>query len=120
MEQNSGTGTRSGVLSLSISSRSAIHAAYMPFIKNGGFFIPMSRQYALGDEVFVLLQLMDDPTKLAVQGKVVWITPADAHGSKQQGIGIQFPADEGGSAVKIKIEQILGGSIASKRPTHTL
>lgn len=111
---------RAGVLSLNINSKSALYAAYMPFIKNGGFFIPTSKAYAPGDEVFMLLQLMDDPTRLAVKGKVVWITPPNAQNNKTQGVGVQFAADEGGQAVKIRIEQILANALGSSRPTHTL
>ncbi|MDQ7988631.1 MAG: PilZ domain-containing protein [Candidatus Dactylopiibacterium sp.] len=111
---------RTGVLSLNINSKTALYAAYMPFIRGGGLFIPTNKAYAPGDEVFMLLQLMDDPQKLAVKGKVVWFTPANAQNSKTQGVGVQFEPDEGGTAVKIRIEQILGGAIGSSRPTHTL
>ncbi|HEX5127681.1 MAG TPA: PilZ domain-containing protein, partial [Rhodocyclaceae bacterium] len=83
-------------------------------------FIPTPKTYAPGDEVFMLLQLMDDPAKLAVKGKVAWITPANAQNGKTQGIGIQFAPDEGGQGAKIKIEQVLGGALGSNRPTHTL
>ncbi|MDR1661510.1 MAG: pilus assembly protein PilZ, partial [Azoarcus sp.] len=41
---------RPSVLSLNISSKSALYAAYMPFLKNGGVFIPTTRKYSLGDE----------------------------------------------------------------------
>lgn len=118
--KHSSTSSRAGVLSLSINSKSALYAAYMPFIKNGGLFIPTTKKYSPGDEVFMLLQLMDDPAKFAVKGKVAWITPADAQNTKTQGVGVQFAADEGGQAAKIKIEQILGGTLSSNRPTHTL
>ena len=69
--------SRPSVMSLNINSRSALHAAYMPFIKNGGIFVPTNKTYAPGDEIFMLLQLMDDPAKLAVKGRVVWIDPAN-------------------------------------------
>ena len=72
---------RSSVLSLNINSKSALYAAYMGHLKNGGIFIPTSRAYQMGDEVFMLLSLMDDPTKLSVAGKVVWVTPAGAQNS---------------------------------------
>ena len=52
-----------------------LYAAYMPFIKNGGLFIPTNKSYKLGDEVFMLLNLMDEQEKIPVAGKVVWITP---------------------------------------------
>lgn len=114
------SGVRAGVLSLNINSKTALYAAYMPFLKGGGLFIPTNRAYVSGDEIFMLLQLMDDPQKLAVKGRVVWLTPANAQNGKTQGVGVQFEPDEGGTAVKIKIEQILGGAIGSNRPTHTL
>ncbi len=111
---------RAGVLSLNINSKSALYAAYMPFMKGGGLFIPTNRNYASGDEVFMLLQLMDDPARLAVKGKVAWITPANAQSNRTQGIGVQFAPDEGGNVVKLKIEQVLGAALSSSRPTHTL
>jgi Tfp pilus assembly protein PilZ len=111
---------RPGVLSLSIRERAALYAAYMPFLKGGGLFIPTTKAYRLGDEVFVLLSLMDDPNKIPVAGKVVWITPAGAQGSKTQGIGVQFADAEGGAVARNKIEGLLGGTLKSNRPTHTL
>ncbi|MBZ0092796.1 MAG: PilZ domain-containing protein [Burkholderiales bacterium] len=111
---------RPGVLSLSIKERPALYAAYMPYLKGGGIFIPTNKSYKLGDEVFMLLSLMDDPSKLAVAGNVVWITPAGAQGSKSQGIGVQFSDNEGGVAARNKIEGLLGGTLNSSRPTHTM
>jgi len=111
---------RPSVMSLNINSRSALHAAYMPFIKNGGLFVPTPKTYNPGDEIFMLLQLMDDPAKLAIKGKVIWITPANAQNGKTQGVGVQFASDEGGHEAKIKIEQVLGSALGSARPTHTI
>src|ERR1044072_201673 len=92
----------------------------MPFLRGGGIFIPTSRQYALGEEVFMLLSLMDDPNRIAVQGKVVWITPEGVQGNRTQGIGVQFTQDETGSNAKSTIEKILGESLAWTRATHTM
>ena len=114
------TAARPGVLSLNIRERAALYAAYMPFLRGGGIFIPTSRPYALGEEVFMLLSLMDDPNKIAVQGKVVWITPEGVQGNRTQGIGVQFTQDETGSNAKSTIEKILGESLASTRTTHTM
>ena len=111
---------RPGVLSLSIKEKSALFAAYMPFIKGGGLFIPTNKQYKMGEEVFMLLTLMDDPAKLPVSGKVVWVTPSGAHGSRTQGVGVQFAFNESGKAAQNKIEGFLGGSLKSVRPTHTM
>ncbi|MCK6395722.1 PilZ domain-containing protein [Zoogloea sp.] len=114
------TMARPSVLSLNISSKSALYAAYMPFIKNGGLFIPTARIYKLGDEIFMILQIMDDPTKHPVAGTVAWITPAGAQGNKTQGIGVQFGGDEAGQVLRNQIEQILAGHLGSSRPTHTI
>ncbi|HQS81515.1 MAG TPA: PilZ domain-containing protein [Thiobacillus sp.] len=111
---------RPGVLSLSIKERSALFAAYMPFIKGGGLFIPTNKSYKMGEEVFMLLTLMEDPAKLPVSGKVVWLTPTGAHGGRTQGVGVQFAFNESGKAAQNKIEGLLGGSLKSVRPTHTM
>lgn len=68
-------GPRSGILSLTIRDKSVLYAAYMSFVKNGGLFIPTNKSYKIGDEVFMLLTLMEEPEKIPVAGKVIWITP---------------------------------------------
>jgi len=117
---NPSTVSRPGVLSLNIREKAALYAAYMPFLKGGGIFIPTNRQYQLGEEVFMLLSLMDDPQRIAVQGKVVWITPDGVQGNRTQGIGVQFTNDETGASARAQIEKILGEMLAANRPTHTM
>lgn len=112
-------GGRPSVLSLTIKERSALYAAYIPHLKRGGVFIPTVRAYRLGDPVFMLLTIMDDPQKIPVAGQVVWVTPANCQGNKAQGIGVQFSDDEAGYAVKRRIEGLLGGLLESTRSTHT-
>ena len=108
-----------GVLSLAIKEKSALYAAYMPYIKGGGLFIPTNKSFKIGEEVFMLLSLVDDPMKLKVVGKVVWITPV-AQANRPQGIGVQFSEKDGGIEVKNKIETILGGALKANRATHTM
>ncbi|UTF60170.1 PilZ domain-containing protein [Gilvimarinus sp. DA14] len=111
-------GARNGILSLTIKDKAVLYAAYMPFVQNGGLFIPTNKPYKLGDEVFMLLNLMDEPEKIPVAGKVVWVTPRGAQGNRAAGIGVQF-TDEDNTAVT-KIENYLAGSLESDRPTHTM
>lgn len=111
---------RPSVLSLPIKEKAALYAAYMPFLSNGGIFVPTSKQYKLGDEIYLILTLLDDPTKYPIAGKVVWLTPAGAANNKAQGIGVHFSADEGGQRVKARIEELLGAAVRSSRATHTL
>ena len=40
-------GARQGILSLTIKDKGALYAAYMPFVKNGGLFIPTNKAYQL-------------------------------------------------------------------------
>jgi type IV pilus assembly protein PilZ len=111
-------GARNGILSLTIRDKAVLYAAYMPFIKNGGLFIPTNKVYGLGDEVFMLLTLMDEPEKIPVAGKVVWITPKGAQGNRASGIGVQFDGED--DTANRKIETYLAGTLTSDRPTHTL
>lgn len=111
---------RPSVLSLNIKEKAALYAAYMPYLKHGGIFVPTARPYKVGDDVYLLLSLMDETSKLPVAGKVAWITPQGAHNNKAQGIGVHFADDEGGGAARRKIEEILGAALKSSRTTHTL
>jgi len=43
---------RQRILSLAIRDKQALHAAYMPFLRNGGLFIPADKDFDLGDELF--------------------------------------------------------------------
>lgn len=113
------TAVRPGVLSLTIKDKNALYAAYMPFIKGGGIFVPSSKTYKVGDEVFMLLTLMENKEKIPVAGHVVWVTPRGAQGGRTAGIGIQFSEKDSGAA-RNKIETLLGGTLKSERPTHTM
>ena len=116
---NAAAGARPAVLSLSIKEKAALYAAYMPYLKNGGIFVPTTRAYQLGDDVYLILTLLDDPTRIPVAGKVVWMSPASG-GSKTPGIGVHFPGDESGLNARKRIEDALGAALKSARPTHTL
>ena len=111
--------TRKGIIAFSITDRGALYSAYMSFVQNGAVFVPTSRAYELGDNIFMLLKLMDDNSPIPVAGKVVWLTPAGAQGNKSPGIGIQFDEDDKGNT-KSNIEQHLAAAIAGERPTQTM
>lgn len=107
-----------GILSLTITTKEQLYHSYMPFVKQGGLFVPTQRKYNVGEEVFMLLDLMEEPDKIPVTGKVIWVTPKGAQGGKQAGIGIQFTADD--SSIVGKIETYLAGALSSGRLTHTM
>ena len=110
---------RPSVIQLAIKEKSALYAAFIPLFVEGGVFIPTSREYKLGDDVYVLLSLPEDPQRYPVAGKVAWVTPTKASNNRTQGIGILFPKDEKSRLLKHKIEEILGAHLASDRPTQT-
>ncbi len=114
-----GRSVTQGIMSLAIKDKGALYAAYMPYIKNGGLFIPASKSYKLGDDVFVLLTLLDNPERLPVAGKVCWITPKGAQDNRVAGIGIQFSEVDKG-VTRSKIETQLAGVLKSERQTHTM
>ena len=109
---------RQGILSLTIKDKAVLYAAYMPFLDNGGIFVPTNKRYSIGDEVFMLLTLMDEPEKIPIAGRVVWITPAGAQGNRQVGVGVQFSEQD--ATANAKIEVHLGGALTSERQTHTM
>ena len=111
-------GSRSGILSLTIKDKAVLYAAYMPFVKNGGLFIPTNKHYSLGEEVFLLLNLMDEVEKIPVAGKIIWVTPRGAQGNRAAGIGVQFNDQD--DLARKKIEEYLAGALESERPTHTM
>lgn len=110
---------RQGILSLTIKDKYALYAAYMPFVKNGGLFIPTSKPYRIGDEVFMLINLMEEKDKIPVAGRIVWVTPKGAEGNRAAGIGVQFSEQDNG-ATRAKIETYLAGALESDRSTHTM
>lgn len=111
--------SKQNILSLAIKDKSALYAAYMPYVTNGGLFIPTNKIFGLGDEVFMLLTLMDSKERMPISGKVVWVTPKGAQGGKSAGIGVQFATLDNG-ATKMKIETYLAGALAADRSTHTM
>ena len=111
---------RPSVIQLVFREKGALYAAYIPLLTDGGLFVPTTRDYRLGDDIYLLLTLPDDPQRYPVAGKVAWITPANASGGRTQGVGVRFPNDEKSRQVKLKIEELLGTSISSAKPTQTL
>lgn len=111
---------RPAVMQLTFREKGALYAAYMPMLAEGGLFVPTQREYRLGDDIYLLLSLPEDPQRFPVAGKVAWITPANASGGRTQGVGVRFPNDEKTRALRVKIEEILGTSIQSSKPTQTL
>ena len=116
--KNMTSGTHQDVLNVIIADKQALYDSYMSFLRNGGLFIQTAQEYRLGDEVLVLLKLLDQPEKLPVAGTVVWVTPQGAQGNRPAGIGIEFSEED--AALNATIQNYLGGTLSADRVTHTL
>jgi type IV pilus assembly protein PilZ len=112
--------SRPSVIQLVFREKGALYAAYVPILLDGGLFVPTTREYKLGDDIYLLLSLPEDPQRYPVAGKVAWITPANASGGRTQGVGVRFPSDEKTRLLKLKIEELLGTQLQSAKPTQTI
>ena len=112
--------SRPSVIQLVFREKGALYAAYMPMFTEGGIFVPTTRDYKLGEDIYLLLSLPEDPQRYPVAGKVGWITPANASGGRTQGVGVRFPGDDKSRGLRLRIEETLGTALASAKPTQTI
>ena len=68
--------SKPGLLTLTIKDKSALYLAYMPYVINGGLFIPTNSSYRLGDEVFMLLNLIATFLWAGILGSVSFLLGA--------------------------------------------
>jgi type IV pilus assembly protein PilZ len=117
---NAAAASRPSVIQLVFREKGALYAAYIPMLAEGGLFVPTTREYRLGEDIYLLLSLPDDAQRYPVAGKVAWVTPANASGGRTQGVGVRFPTDEKTRLLKLKIEELLGTALQSAKPTQTI
>lgn len=104
---------------MNLTTKADLYRAYLPFTRRGGLFIATHQAFHLGDEVLVLLQLLDEAEQFPIVGRVIWITPFGAQGGIKAGIGIEF-ANEEAQIVNNKIMAYLAGMRESTAPTETM
>lgn len=109
----------SGIVHHNIPDKATLYASYMPFIKNGGLFLPGQLHLHMGQDVFLVLSLLNEPERIRVAAKVVWITPQGAQGNRPAGAGVQFLEIDQGQT-RARIENQLAGMLKSEQPTYTL
>ena len=86
---------------LRFESEKAVAAASMPFLKNGGLFIPGPAVQSLGEKVFLLVSLPGASRKQAATATVAWLFP---EGGAKTGIGVSL--DKNGSSLKSSLENL--------------
>ena len=110
---------RNAVISIAIKDKQALYMSYMPFVTNGGLFVPTHKDHNLGDEMFLLVKIMDEIEPTHIAGKVVWISPTGALGNRPRGVGVQFVGEDARTIMNL-IESKLGASVSLTRATHTM
>ena len=88
--------------SLDIKNQNELYQHFMPFVKNGGFFVSSKHAFALGDSVQLRLApyLVDE--LVVVQGTVIWVSFNGDSSLDIQGVGVQLTASEGELVSTIK------------------
>jgi type IV pilus assembly protein PilZ len=102
--------SESPILNYVIKDPVELNLSYMPFVKEGGLFVPTSEHFSLGDQVVVDLQLPSKKEILKITGKVVWISPRNALHYVLPGIGIQFIGTDA-KVIRSQIEADLDASM---------
>jgi type IV pilus assembly protein PilZ len=110
---------------LHLQSVQDLYRSYMPFVQNGGIFVPTEETYPLGEQCLLNLKILDED-EIPIMTRVVWVViPAARHlggplgrGRWRQGVGLGFTGKEGVQA-KALIEKTLGRNLASTEPTLT-
>lgn len=107
-------------LTLVIKDLPSLYAAYMPFLKNGGLFIPTASYFRPRQSLEVKVQFLQQPP-MTLFGYVAWRTPVGAQGRRIPGVGLHFAeVAEGELPTKKYIESLLGELLTADKPTQTL
>lgn len=97
-----------------ISDPIELNLSYIPFITEGGLYIPTIDHYSLGDELTIDLEIVNKNVNknvvLKIEVKVIWITPQNALHHVLPGIGVQFLGSKAQS-VRTIIEENLDKNI---------
>lgn len=112
------TTPRSGILNHRLKTKDDLYRSYMPFLKNGGLFVPTDSRFSLGQEVFLLVTLPEEEERYPVAGRVAWWSPS-SFDSRLKGIGIEFLPSATTETLRNRIDVLLAG-YPSDRPTYTM
>ena len=107
-----------GIIQTTIPDVETLFACYMPYVQNGGLFIPSKEPATLGEEIFVLATLPEQSQKIPLKGKVVWVSHKQ-NGLKMQGFGIQLTGEKG-LFFKNEAERLLAGLKTDGRKSYTM
>ena len=107
-------------LFLDLLDNTDIHAAYMPFIKQGGLFVASADASLEIDQLVLLhINLIDEANDIIIPGKIIWLTPLGAQNNMKAGVGVQLEGEHAREVVT-KMENLLAGAGFSGKRSDTL
>ncbi len=116
------------ILSVRIDDLDALHSAYMPFLTNGGIFLPVALKLSddeqalatckLNEELCLVVRLLDEPEPRCCIGRIAWITPTNQGGGQRAGLGLQF--DRNDNQINSRIQARLAKHKADPLRSQTL
>ncbi|MDH7943139.1 pilus assembly protein PilZ [Pseudohongiella sp. SYSU M77423] len=90
------------VLKIYFDDPAILAACYLPFLKQGGLFIPGDYDELSSDAVMLLLRLPGESQAEMLRLDVVCSTPLGVQGKQPAGIGLGFNAETAGAAARIR------------------
>lgn len=108
-------------ISLKVADINVLYMAYMPYLSDGGIFIPTKNTFSPGDVIRLHVSLPEEVETFNVRSKVVWITPSANQSNKAMGVGVMFHKKEG-QRLKHKIETLIAPLVNTDnfKSTHTI
>jgi len=107
-----------GMLTFNPPDNMTLYKCYMPFLKNGGIYVPTPNTHAIGSKVFLIARLPNVEERLPIVGEVVWVNQSKAV-TRPAGIGIRFADTPENAMVRDRIEKAILG-ISSDTQTYTM
>jgi len=107
-----------GMLTFNPSDNLTLYKCYMPFLKNGGIYVPTATNHPIGSKVFLVARLPNSEERLPIVGDVVWVNQSKAV-TRPAGIGIRFADTPENAMVRDRIEKAILG-ISSETQTYTM
>ncbi len=109
----------SKMMTLKLKDRTTLYNSYMGCFKNGGVFVPTDEAIEMGEEVLLVLEVMENVDKFPLKTLVAWKTPS-ARPNHPKGVGLAFPDSDVAKRAKAIIENNLAGLLDHPRPTYTI
>lgn len=108
-----------GIITCAIEDIETLYKSYLPFVVNGGIFVPSNRPHKIGEDVFVAFTLPESNERFPLNGKVMWINHKTI-GSRPAGFAVQFGSDPNSTRIKNEVERLLAGKMDSPQATYTM